>query len=309
MSDTAIQIREGGFASLVFHNQLYTREPRRNGGHRWSKHVEDGRKPVSGHRDRRFERIFRHPEQVKPFRRFPRFPRFPRLRDLELGAPVFHSVFGYGLVAAIEGENITAKFGEQERRLVAHDLVTRVKAEASWYRYWLRGRKRRSEEGRRLAILKALCRFGEWQAFLNYYDFPRSTADDLIRRYKNEVADAQSQLTGNRAIDVAEPDQHVNERAPDSDANEREKLVEQETAKRHGKHPSYHKTLWSIRIKLPPYVLALCHKKYKEPDAKEFWRRAAYEFVGLDPDAPDAAAAQSPRHPQRGKKSSSRKGR
>jgi hypothetical protein len=296
VSDLAIQIREGGIASLVHHGRLYKREPGSDGRPHWSELIADRHRPVSDHRARRYERIYRHPKKIKPFRHYPRLP------DLELGAPVFHTAFGYGTVTAIDGENITVTFGERKRQLRTRDLVTRTKAEASWYRYWLRGRKRRFEEGRRLAIFKSLCRFGEWQAFLDYYDFPRSTADDLIRRYKNEVAEAQPQLTGYRAIDVADPDRQVNERTPDSDANEREELVTRETAKRHERRPGHHTTLWSIRIKLPPDVLALCHKKYKKPNAKEFWRRAAYEFVGLDPDAPEDATEQETGHRRHGKK-------
>jgi hypothetical protein len=100
---------------------------------------------------------------------------------------------------------------------------------------------------------------------------------------------------------MAGPERHVNERAPDSDAEEREELIRQETAKRHGRKPSYHKHLWSIRIKLPPHVLALCRKQYKTAGAKEYWRRAAYAFVGLDADAPSADLQQGKKH-RRGRK-------
>jgi hypothetical protein len=180
-------------------------------------------------------------------------------------------------IKAIEGDDIRVTFGEQERHVAPQDLLTQAKAELHWHAYWLRGETRRFEEGKRLFIVKGVCRhFGEWQAFLNRYDYPRSTADDLIRRYQ---AAQSHHLTGNRAIDVAGLERHANERTRDSDADEREKLVRQETAKRRGKKPSYHPALWSIRIKLPPDVLKLCHKKYKEPDAKEFWRRAAYRLV------------------------------
>jgi hypothetical protein len=283
MQDSTIEIRERGFASFTRHGRLYKREPGSDGSHRWLRRRFNGWRAVSDRRARRCERLYHHPEHVKPFRRFPRLDP-----GLKLNQPVYCPPFGFGKIAAIEGDDITVRFGEQERQVAAQDLLTQAKAELHWHAYWLRGETRRFEEGKRLFIVKSLCRFGEWQAFLDKYDYPRSTADDLIRRYKGASAEAETgQLPGNRSIDVAGLERHVNERTPDSDADERKELVAQETAKRHGRKPSYHPALWSIRIKLPPDVLKLCHKKYKEPDAKEFWRRAAYRFVGLDPNAPD----------------------
>ncbi len=280
MSDSAIQIREGGFASLFRHGQLYTREPRRNGDHRWSKHTARGRRPVGDHRARRLEYVYRHRENVRPFRRFPRLES-----ELKLGQPVYCPAFGSGEIAAIEGHTITVTFRDKKREQVyVRDLVTREQAEVNWYKYWLRGAKRRFEEGKRLAIVKGLCRFGEWQAFVDYYDYPRSTADDLIRRYKTEVEarPQQTEMPGYRSSDVAE--RRVHKRAEDADADELDELVREENEKRHGRTPTYHKTLWTIRIKLPPRLLTRCREQYKLPGAKEYWQRAAYEFIGEDPD-------------------------
>jgi hypothetical protein len=216
--------------------------------------------------------------------------RHPRQKPaLERGLLVFHPDFGFGKIVATQGNKIVVKFGKTERVTREPDLVTRVEAKVNWHTYWLRGEKRRLLEGRLLWIVKGLCRrHGEWQAFLDRYDYPRSTADDLTRRYKAAMAEEPKtqESPGNRAIQAADPDRHVNERTPDSEADEREESVRQEAAKRRGKNPTYHKTLWSIRIKLPPDVLTLCRRRYKqEPNAaKKFWRRAAYRFVDLDPD-------------------------
>jgi hypothetical protein len=166
-----------------------------------------------------------------------------------------------------------------------------------WYAYWFSGAKRRFEEGKRLTIVKNLCRFGEWQAFLDKYEYPRSTADDLIRRYEDDMKCKAQQLPGNRAIDVSDPKQKVSESTADSDAGERKQLVRLENEKRAGREPSDHATDWAIRIKLPPDVLKLCREQYKQPDAKDFWQRAAYRFVGLDPEVPRGKNKISPQNP------------
>jgi hypothetical protein len=298
MVDVAIRIREGGFASLAHHGRLYKREPGSDGRPHWSEGIADRHKPVSVHRARRYERIYRHPKEVKPFRRFPRLES-----GLKPGQPVFHATFGYGKVAETDGDEVTVRFGKKKGRVRTREVVTRAQAEENWHNYWLRGTERRLEEGKRLGIVKSLCRFGEWQAFLEKYGLSRSTCDDLIARFKAQVAESQSRrakMPGNRAIDMV--DRHGNERDLDSDADEREELVRRESAKRHGRVPSHHKTLWSIRIKLPADVLSRCHKKYKEPGSKEFWRRAAYQFVGLNPDAPEAATEQKTGNRHHGKK-------
>ena len=283
MQDAAIEFRPDGSVSIFVAGRQYRREPHNE---RWVKRTPSGYgdRPVSDRRARWVERIYRHSDEIKRIRRFPRLE--PALKP---GLPVYHPAFGSGDIAAIEGEKILVKFGEHERQVRAQDLVTRDRAEVDWYRYWRRGAERRFEEGKRLWIVKSLCRHGEWQAFLNRYRYPRSTADDLIKRYRYEVkmAAQHRQLHGYRAIDLADADGQVNESTFDREAEEREELVAKENDKRRGRMP--HSEYWSIRIKLPPDVGTRCREKYKEePDAaKEYWQAAAYIFVGLDPDAPD----------------------
>jgi hypothetical protein len=228
---------------------------------------------------RALEHAFRHPKTTVPVHRQPRLKK-----SLKVGEPVYCSKFGFGGIVAINGDDITVSLGKKEHHVRTQDLVTRLQAEIDWHKYWLRGEKRRLEEGKRLFIVKRLClsEFGEWQAFLKRYDYPRSSADDLIRRFKSDVMrKAQNRnLPGNRAGVLPNPDWQINEHKADPDAEEREEVVRTEAEKRRGRTPVHHETLWSIRIKLLPDILIRCREKYKLPGAKKYWRRAAYEFIG-----------------------------
>lgn len=281
MRSMAVDRRPDGSVSIFHHGRQYRRQPGSSG--RWLKRTMSGWREVNEHRARRLECAYQHCDKIKKIR------RFPREWDLKLGQPVYCPAFGSGKIVAIKSGDVTVAFGEQEHSVDAHDLMTRAQAEMHWYAYWFGGAKRRFEEGKRLAIVKNLCRFGEWQAFLDKYEYPRSTADDLIRRYEDDMKCKPEQLPGYRAIDVTDPTGQASESTSDSDADERKESVRQENEKRAGRKPSDHATDWAIRIKLPPDVLKLCREKYKEPDAKDFWQHATYRFVGLDPDKPEAA--------------------
>jgi hypothetical protein len=276
MQSMAFERHPEGSFSIFCHGRQYRREPGSNGP--WLKRTLSGWRTVSDRRARRLERAYQHRDDIKKVR------RFPREWDLKLGQPVYCAAIGSGKIVAIKSGNVTVAFGEQEHKVDAYEIVTRAQAEMHWYAYWFSGAKRRFEEGKRLAIVKNLCRFGEWRAFLDKNEYPRSTADDLIRRYEEGMKWRSQQLPGNRAIDVADPEQNVSESTADSDADERKELVQKEIEKRGGMEPTEHATGWTIRIKLPPDVLKLCREKYKEPGAKDFWQRAAYRFVGLAPD-------------------------
>jgi hypothetical protein len=276
-----LQRRSDDSVSIFHHGRQYRRESGSSG--RWLKRTVNGWRRVIDYHARRLERAYQRRDEIKKVR------RFPREWDLKLEQRVYCPAFGSGKIVAIKSGDVTVAFGEQDHKVDAHDLVTRAQAEMHWYAYWFSGAKRRFEEGKRLAIVKNLCRFGEWQAFLDKYDYPRSTADDLIRRYEADMKCKSQQLPGNRAIELAAPGQQDSESTSDSDADERKALVGLESEKRAGRKPSDHATDWAIRIKLPPDVLKLCREKYKEPDAKDFWQRAAYRFVGLDPDKSEAA--------------------
>jgi hypothetical protein len=216
-------------------------------------------------------------------------PRHPQLEwERKPGQAVYSPAFGFGKIIAIQDNKAVAKFGKHERAMRPEELVTRAEAENDWHFYWLTGERRRLEEGRRLSLIKNLCKHehGSWQRFLRKYNYPRSTADDLIRSYKIELRwAARNQLPGYRAIQAGDFGRQMNKYNEDPEGRERGELVKVETGKRRGTEPSYHPTLWSIRIKLPTDVLTLCREEYKREGkrAKEFWLRAAYIFVGLDP--------------------------
>ena len=135
-----------------------------------------------------------------------------------------------------------------------------------------------------LWIIKSLCRFGEWQAFLDRHELPRSTADDLIRQCKNEVMREAHDLPGHRSI--ADSDYQVNVSIPDHEGDEIERTIARESAKRRGRIPTLRKTWWSIRIELPPRVIRLCREHYnKKADAKEYFGEYPpdfFDFIVID---------------------------
>ncbi len=280
MGETAIQIRAEGTAEIYRGGRQYLRTSGDDSEHRWLKRDSNGLRPVSKSRERRLERIYRHRETAKAIRRCPRLEW-----ERKAGQPVFSPAFGFGKIVAIIGSKIVVKFGKSERVVGAQDLMTRAQVEADWHLYWLRGERRRLEEGRRLSIIKSLCQHGEWQAFLDKYDYPRSTADDLIRRYHDEVKwETRTQLTGYRSIEHGDPEQPLNERVPDRDNTELAKLVRKEADERRGKEPSHNNAFWTLRIVAPPEILEMCRRRYKrKPEkSKEFWTLAAYVFIGKD---------------------------
>ena len=287
METVALDDRGDGKATIFYRNRGWRRvlnERSPDAPAQWvalQYAAEDPVEAADTKMQRFFEHAYRYPETAKPIRRRPR-----REWERKAGQPVYCPAFGFGEIVAIQGDKIVVKFGKKEQVMAAQDLMTRAQVEADWHLYWLRGERRRLEEGRRLSIIKSLCRHGEWQAFLDKYDYPRSTADDLIRRYREELRwKARTQLTGNRAIQVGVPALPIHERIPDPDDAERKALIKKETEKRRGKEPSHQKAPWPIRINLPPDIIALCRERYKHEgeSAREYWRLAAYRFEGLKP--------------------------
>jgi hypothetical protein len=208
----------------------------------------------------------------------------PAEGEITIGQPVYCLAFGAGEVAAIEGDLITVRFSDTEEKVQVQQLTTLALAEGEWHSNWLRGEPWIVEDGRRLTIVKNLCRHGDWQDFLKKYDLSRSTCDDHIRRYKNTLVLAAqvAQMTGNRSFDPADldPDRKVNPRSPDPNAEELKAKVEEEIQKRKGRVPSHHRTDWSVRIKLPPAVAAECREKYPDAGAKAYMQQAAYGLIG-----------------------------
>jgi hypothetical protein len=117
--------------------------------------------------------------------------------DLNLDQPVYSPTIGAGRIVAINGERVTVKVensnGEiTEIVVVAAGLITLPQAQAIFDSWWVRGKKWRMKQGRWLWIVNELCILtghGAWKAWLDEHDdYPKSTAYDHIREYKNEVA-------------------------------------------------------------------------------------------------------------------------
>lgn len=279
--------RGHGRATIYGRNRAWKRAPSKDSPNtaQWFRETPEDRLVLASEKKARaLEYAYRHPETTVPVFRSPRINR-----PLEVNQLVYCPKFGFGEIVAINKDDIAARFGKKERRVEKTELVTRAQAEMAWHEYWLTGEKRRLEEGKRLFIVKRLCRakHGEWQAFLNRYDIPRSTADDLIRRFLNEMTrkSPSQQLPGYRSIDLNSSDYTANLTAAEQDAAKLKELIKKENLKREGQEPTDHDSLWSIRIKLPARILHRCRKQYERPGAKEYWRRKAYEFIGEHLDA------------------------
>ena len=71
MKKTVMQIRADGTAEIYRGGRQYLRVHGDDGELRWLKRTSRGLRPVSDHRARRLERVYRNPT-TKPFARFPR---------------------------------------------------------------------------------------------------------------------------------------------------------------------------------------------------------------------------------------------
>jgi hypothetical protein len=226
------------------------------------------------------ERAYEDPTTPAP-------PRHP-LTEFERkpGQLVFHEEEGVGKIVANPEGKFVVKFRKHERVLRADQFMTLAEAQIQWHFYWLTGRRRRIEEGRRLWIVKKLCRYGEWQAFLDKYEYPRTTADDLIKLFKAESRPDEDNLHGNRASQPEDTGPQDRARATDQDEVERREQVEKEIDKRRGRQPTHNRTSWTVRIDdLTPEVVLACKMKLKHDKkrAKKFWRRCANKFAGVKP--------------------------
>jgi hypothetical protein len=220
-------------------------------------------------------------EKTKPIQRHPRIDP-----PLQPGQPVYHPDRGFCEVMAIEGEDITISAGQTKLVVERDAFVTLVQAQINWHSDWLNGEKRRLREGEELFIVKGLSRFGEWQTFLDRNEIPRSTADDLIRRYLIELARKGRVLNlhGYRASSDDGTDRQDNQHIRDSDDTERRELVAKEVEKRQGRQPSHHRYFWSLRIGLPTRIIALCRDRYRleQKNSRKYWQDKAYEFARQD---------------------------
>jgi hypothetical protein len=286
--DATIHLEDhgGGKATVFYGNGQWKRLPR--GRHIIASWIdEDGIREIEDSEIWDFlEHAYQHQETTIPIRRYPRVKP-----DLKPGLPVYSAEFGFGEIVAIEGD-VKVAFDEKDRLIDRNDLITRIEAEVNWHNLWLMGEKRRIEEGKRLLIVKGLCPYGEWQVFLDRYEIPRSTADDLIRRYADKILQegGRLHLTGYRSSSAN--GSHAGTELISDPTNALAELVEEENEKRRGKTPTAHTEYWNVRIKLRPHIVIRCREVYKEPGAKEYWRRAAYEFVEENPGSEESTASE-----------------
>jgi hypothetical protein len=203
-------------------------------------------------------------------------------KGLTLGQPVFHPTYGYGEVTAIDGNAITFRATKDPavtQTVAAQEIITKNQAEVELKTCWFAGGAKawRRAQAKWASITKNLCRHGEWKDVLEKHDLNRSSMDDLIRRFEEEMtweaqdtALAAANLPESGNLDPSEPDQalkssvytvtgarQVNERTPDPENDRREANKRAEIAKRLGVNPTHHKTILSLRRpKLDPEKLA-----------------------------------------------------
>jgi hypothetical protein len=210
------------------------------------------------------------------------FARFPRLKlDPEVGQPAFHLALGYGMVTAIEGDQI--KFVCKRGRVVTHkvkalDLITKVKAEVEFGACYFAGGAKawRRAAGKWASLYKNLCliegkgAYGDW---LKRLGLNRSSIDDLIRRFEDEErrnAQAQPILPESGKTDIANAASkagrspylatvpQVSERTLDPENDERQENIRAEIAKREGISPTHHKNILFLQHRhVDPEKLAL----------------------------------------------------
>jgi hypothetical protein len=138
---------------------------------------------------------------------------------------------------------------------------------------WLRGAAWRLEQGELLSQIKEECDHGQWGEFLKEYDIPRSTADDYIRRWKDEV-----QITEPRQFEDPNP-----EPQPDHEAKERATDIEVEKKKREGKQQQHNQSEVTCRVRnLLPNQTAVYWEERKENQERvdAIWRAAFFQIIG-----------------------------
>lgn len=223
------------------------------------------------------------------------------MNNLFVGQEIYHPEFGDGDITEIKGEQITVAFDSGETlTFAAHmfngddilvsepsDTALLDSLKAKFAEVWQRGAAWRLEVGEILYQIKEKCDHGQWGAFLDEQDLPRSTADDYIRRYKNEAQIAEVQQN-----DTANP-----EPVPDPESDERKAQITVEQEKREGRKPTFHPHELRPKLKnlatedLELYQIA---RKQNPHRVDVIWLNAFYEVI-----APlkEAEAAESDERP------------
>ncbi|HTC63699.1 MAG TPA: hypothetical protein VK709_12720 [Candidatus Saccharimonadales bacterium] len=237
----------------------------------------------------------------------------PSQGPLITGQPVFHRVFGYGTIAAIDGDKVSLQ--EKKEKAVTHvvkalDLITKSQAEIGFEACYFTGGAKawRLAAGKWASLYKNLClmegkgAYGDW---LKRHDLNRSSMDDLIRRFEEQATwEAQDLvLTESGKTDEANPAleivtsvysvtgaRQVNEHTPDPENEERQKNIRAESSKREGIEPTHHKTiLYFQRRHLDPEMLTAYYaiREHNKERVDTIMRRkideGVEEVLALDP--------------------------
>jgi len=284
MQSIALERRQDGSAFIFDNHSQYQREP--NG--RWLRRTSRGWRTASEGRAQRLERIFQRRDELK------QVYRFPRLKSaLEVGQPVFHAALGYGVVTAIAGSNIT--FSMRTDNGVTHtvkmlELITKGQAEVEFGACYFSGGAKawRRAAGKWASLYKNLClmegkgAYGDW---LKRHELNRSSIDDLIRRFEDEVIREaeergilpESGKTNERNTPavigtspyVVTARLQGDERTPDPENDGRQKNIQAEILQREGIPPTHHNTiLYLQRRYMEPETLARYHA-IREQDKKQ----------------------------------------
>jgi hypothetical protein len=152
---------------------------------------------------------------------------------------------------------------------------------------WLLGTGWRLEAGELCYQIRSLCEHGDWGAFLDEYDIPRSTADDWIRRYKEHA-----EITESR-----QPEEPNPAPAPDPESDERTADIVHEKSKRKGRPRTHSQTEVRPTIKeLKPDQTARYWAEY-ERDRKrvnDLWLLAFRSIIREEVnEAPDAVTSEN----------------
>jgi len=139
------------------------------------------------------------------------------------------------------------------------------------------------EVGELLSKLKEACEHGGWGEFLAEYDLARSTADDYIRRYKDEV-----QITESRQFEEPNPTP-----LPDPEKDAREAEIKEEQDRRKGKPRTHHQTEVRPTIKnLQPHQTARYWVEYESQEGREriasIWYQAFLTIIREEVHAPNS---------------------
>jgi hypothetical protein len=152
---------------------------------------------------------------------------------------------------------------------------------------WVRGSEWRLEVGELLYKIKEKCEHGEWGAFLEEYELARSTADDYIRRYREEAL-----ITVPRQFEEPHPAP-----TPDPEADEREQDIEEEQNKRKGKPRTHHESQVRPTVKgLRPDQTARYWEEYNESRKRvnDLWYQAFLTIIRSDQLYPPSSTEDEP---------------